>query len=370
MKGSVLQNPCAIARLSTPAFILLVLCFLLSCNTAGKKAYTIGFSQCTMVNKWRQTMLEGMQRELSFHPEVQFIFKDANGNTQQQIRQIAELTNQNINLLIVSPNEAAPITSVVEKAYQKGIKVIIVDRRTLSDNFTAYVGASNYEVGASAAAYANSILKGKGNVLEISDIPGSSADIDRHKGFTDCLKRYSNVQYISKIYEAGDVHPSDEHTIQFLTAHPDINLIFAQNDRLAFSAYNACKKTGLDKKIKIIGVDGLAGANGKAHFVLHLMPLVNGNTISVEEKLIVLLGINNDASIIDADQLKSMFDLTPAEARLTRLLLEGESLETAARKLQVSVMTMRVHLRSVFAKVGVDRQTELMRNLHCLGPPR
>ena len=122
-------------------------------------------------------MLEGMQRELSFHPEINFIFKDANGSTDEQIKQINELIDQKIDLLIVSPNVAAPITPIVEKAYQKGIKVIIVDRRTSSDDYTAYVGASNYEVGESAADYANSILKGEGNVMEISDIPGSSADI-------------------------------------------------------------------------------------------------------------------------------------------------------------------------------------------------
>ncbi len=235
----------------------------LSCNSKrNQQKYTIGFSQCTMVNKWRQTMLADMQRELSFHPEINFIFKDANGNTQEQIQQINELIDQKIDLLVVSPNVAAPITPVVEKAYQKGIKVIIVDRRTLSDNYTAYVGASNYEVGESAAAYANSILKGKGNVLEISDIPGSSADIDRHTGFTDQIKKYVGINFISKIYEAGDEHPSEANTIKFLQSNPEIQVIFAQNDRLAFSAYNACKSLGLDKKIKIIGVDGLAGPNG------------------------------------------------------------------------------------------------------------
>ena len=181
---------------------------------------------------------------------------------EQQIKQIEELINQKIDLLIVSPNVAAPITPVVEKAYQKGIKVIIIDRRTSSENYTAYVGASNYEVGETAATYANSILKGKGNVLEISDIPGSSADIDRHKGFTDIIKTCNNIKFISRIYEAGDEHPSRVNTIKFLQSNPEIQLIFAQNDRLAFSAYNACKSLGLDKQIKIIGVDGLAGYNG------------------------------------------------------------------------------------------------------------
>lgn len=207
-------------------------------------------------------MVEAMQRELSFHPEINFVFKDANGNTQQQIEQIEELINQNIDLLIVSPIVADPITPVVEKAFQKGIKVIIVDRRTSSENYTAYVGASNYEVGESAAIYANSLLNGKGNALEISDIPGSSADIDRHNGFTGTLKKYKDINYVGRIYEAGDEQPSQKNTTQFLLSNPNIQLIFAQNDRLALSAYNACKKLGLDKKIEIIGVDGLSGTDG------------------------------------------------------------------------------------------------------------
>jgi signal transduction histidine kinase/AraC-like DNA-binding protein len=220
-----------------------------------------------MVNKWRQTMLEGMKRELSFHPEIDFVFKDANGSSGKQVQQIQELIDQRIDLLIVSPNEAAPITPIVEKAFEKGIRVIIVDRRTLSQNYTAYVGASNYEVGAVAATFANSILGGKGNVMEISDIPGSSADIDRHKGFTDFVKKYPGLQFVAKVYEEGDEHPSDVNSTRFLKANPDIQLIFAQNDRLAFSAYNACEKLRLENKIRIIGVDGLTGENGGINLV-------------------------------------------------------------------------------------------------------
>ncbi|MEO5893615.1 MAG: substrate-binding domain-containing protein [Ferruginibacter sp.] len=233
-----------------------------SCNSKKQaKKFTIGFSQCTMANKWRQTMLQEMRRELSFHPEMGLTFKDAGGSTQKQIEQIQELIDQKIDLLIVCPNEAAPITSIVEKTFNKGIRVIIVDRRTLSQNYTAYVGASNYEVGVNAGTFANSILKGKGNVLEVSDLPGSSADIDRNKGFKSFIKQYPGIRYISKVYEEGDEHPSGENVRRFLTSNPNIQLIFAQNDRLAFSAYKICKSMGLDQKISIIGVDGLAGEN-------------------------------------------------------------------------------------------------------------
>ena len=207
-------------------------------------------------------MLKEMQRELSFHPEINFIFKDANGVTEKQIEQIQELIDQKVDLLIVSPNEAAPITPIVEKAFTKGIKVIIVDRKTISQNYTAYVGASNYEVGVNAATFANAFLKGNGNVLEVSDIPGSSADIDRHKGFTDFLKEHTAIKYIGKVYEEGDENPSGEKLSQFLKADSNVQLIFAQNDRLAFSASKVCKNMELNKKIKIIGVDGLPGENG------------------------------------------------------------------------------------------------------------
>jgi ABC-type sugar transport system substrate-binding protein len=117
-------------------------------------------------------------------------------------------------------------------------------------------------VGINAATFANSVLKGKGNILEISDIPGSSADIDRHKGFTDFVKQRTGLNYKGKIYEKGDENPSGEQLTKFLQSDSSLQLIFAQNDRLAFSAFKVCKKMGLDKKIKIIGVDGLPGVNG------------------------------------------------------------------------------------------------------------
>ena len=259
--GNVGTGACYCCRLLT--LYLFVCILIISCTSEKKeKKFSIGFSQCTMVNKWRQSMLEEMRRELSFHPGIDFTFKDANGSTTRQIEQIQELIDMDIDLLIVSPNEAAPITGIVERAYKKGIRVIIVDRRTSSQNYTSYVGANNYEVGENAGTFANSILKGKGNVIEVSDLPGSSADIDRAKGFKDFIKKFPGIKYITKVYEAGDEHPSGENLTRVLSQNPDIQLIFAQNDRLAFSAYKVCRELGLEQQVAIIGVDGLSGENG------------------------------------------------------------------------------------------------------------
>jgi len=244
-------------------FLVFSTLFLPGCNNKShKKLYTIGFSQCTLANKWRQTMLDEMQRELNFYPELNFIVKDANGDTKQQNNHIKKLTDAGVDLLIVSPNEADPITPAVESAIQAGIPVVVVDRKTASNQYTAYVGASNYEVGNEVAQFAQAILKGKGNLLEISDIPGSSADMERHTGFIDQVKKSPALFFAGKIYLEGDVNPSGENLRTYLQQHNNIHFIFAQNDRLALSAAKVCNDMNLEKNITIVGVDGLLGPNG------------------------------------------------------------------------------------------------------------
>ena len=202
-----------------------------------------------------------MHRELSFHSEINFLMKDAQGQSAKQIGQIKELIDAKVDLLIVSPNEAEKITPIVEKAYQNRIPVIILDRRTMSDQYTAYVGAENIEVGHTAGIYANTVLKGNGNIIEISELPGSSADIDRHKGFVETIVRFPGLRLIAKLDGNWDKNSFEEPLTKLLKSNTQIDFIYCQNDRRAISAFGICKKLGLEKRIKIIGVDGLNGKN-------------------------------------------------------------------------------------------------------------
>jgi ABC-type sugar transport system substrate-binding protein len=161
-----------------------------SCNKKVKeKHFVVGFSQCTTHDVWRKYMQKEMERELYFHPEIKLIVKDGDLSSEKQIEQIQELIDDKVDLLIASPAEAKPITPIIERAYSKNIPVILVDRNILSNNYSAFIGASNYKVGLDAGAYTNALLKGKGNVLEIGGIDvGSSADIGRHNGLQGFLK--------------------------------------------------------------------------------------------------------------------------------------------------------------------------------------
>lgn len=251
------------------AWVFLVLCLsmmLYAC--AGHKQvkqYRIGFSQCTFGDAWRQSMQKEVQRELSFHPEIELIVKDANLSAAKQIDQIQELIDQQVDLLIAIPAEAEPIAPIIEKAYARGIPVILVDRSTLAKNYTAFIGANNYKIGSDAGAYTNALLKGKGNVLEIAGPDkGSSADIGRHTGFSDVIKKYPGIQVSPRFSADLDKYPLEwekQFTEKLQSLH-NIDLIFAQNDRLGFAAYKVCKQLGLDHQIKIIGIDGLPGKDG------------------------------------------------------------------------------------------------------------
>ena len=242
-----------------PVLLLLWLLTVTCTSTEPDKTYRIGFSQRTEADNWRKTMLEDMNRELSFTPEMDFIVKDAGGQSEKQIAQIQELIDQHVDLLIVSPNAALPITPIVEKAYQQGIPVIILDRRTASDQYTAYVGADNVDVGRTAGSYANTLLKGVGNVVEIGESPGSSADIDRHRGFVESIRRHLGIRLITKLDGDWDKRSFDGKLTKLLKAQPSIQLIYAQNDRTALKAYNVCQRAGLTQRVTVIGVDGLPG---------------------------------------------------------------------------------------------------------------
>ena len=238
-------------------FQILLLLFLASCsNKPAVRQFRIGFSQCLGSDDWRKTMLAEMNRELSFHNNYILLYRDAEASSERQAAQIEELFRQKIDLLIVTPNEVNPLTAVIEKVFDAGIPVVVVDRKIGSKKYTAFIGASNYEVGQDAGNYAASLLKGKGNIIEIAGLPaGASPAIERHNGFMDAISHYPGLKFLKKVVDTA----AEEATLKTLT---DIDLIYAQNDPMAKDAYNICKKLGMEKKIRIIGIDGLAFPGG------------------------------------------------------------------------------------------------------------
>jgi signal transduction histidine kinase/DNA-binding response OmpR family regulator len=316
-------------------FILFV--FLSACqqDTVEKK-YRIGFSQCTTADSWRKTMQEGMTRELSFYPEATMVLEDANGSTDKQIQQIQGFIDDKVDLIIASPNESEAITPIIEKAFQADIPVILVDRRIASDKFTAFVGADNYLVGQNAGICANTLLKGKGNVWEIGSGITTSPTIGRHSGFVEAIKKYKDIQIIKTQWIDERYLDSIKNTI---IQNPNIDLVFTHNDRLALQLYQICDALKLPKKIKIIGVDGLAGENEG-------LDLVQKRKIEAtilyptggEEAIKLAINILNKQSFQKENKLFSTIinaeNVGILQAQLNKVKEQQESIERQTLKIQ------------------------------------
>lgn len=203
-------------------------------------------------------MLAEMQRELSFHPGIELIYKQADDNSQLQVAQVRELLAEGIDLLIISPNEAKPLTPVVEEVFNKGIPVIVVDRKIASTSYTNYIGADNYEIGRIAGEYVSALLKGKGNVIEVVGLPASSPAIERKRGFMDGISKHPGIHILQQVH--GDwVQQKSEAALDSISSFlPRADLVFAHNDVMAMGAREASIRAGA-RNVKIIGVDALPG---------------------------------------------------------------------------------------------------------------
>jgi ABC-type sugar transport system substrate-binding protein len=211
-------------------------------------------------------MIDEMRRELAFNPNFSLLYKQANDNSSQQIEQVKELLKANIDLLIISPNEAAPLTPIVEEVYNKGIPVIVVDRKIASQLYTNYIGADNYEIGKIAGNYAVSLLGETGNIIEIGGLPTSSPAIERSRGFTDALTPHKNIKIIKKLNGDWVKPAAKEALLKVIDNAEKPRLIFAHNDVMALGAYEVFKEKNFPPT-KIIGVDALPGKGGGMEYV-------------------------------------------------------------------------------------------------------
>ncbi|MBK6284036.1 MAG: substrate-binding domain-containing protein [Draconibacterium sp.] len=234
------------------------------------KKYIIGFSQCTSADIWRETMHREMLIELAFYPELEMIMKDANSDNNQQIKDIEDLLKQGIDLLIVSPNESKPLTPIVEKVFNSGIPVIVIDRNITTEAYTAFVGGNNYLIGKEAGNYAARLLNGKGRIIEITGLPGSTPSIDRHRGFQESLSRFPDISIVKSV--SGKWNWSDAKTEmqKIITEKIDFDLVFAYNDVMANGAHSVAKENGIENKY-YLGIDGLYGEEGGIQYVINGM---------------------------------------------------------------------------------------------------
>ncbi len=224
-------------------------------NAEGAK-WVIGMSQCNLGEPWRVQMNADIKQAAEQYPEIEVIFKDAQNDNLRQRSHVEEFISSEVDLLIISPKEAAPLTPPVREAFRKGIPVIVLDRRVLGEDYTCFIGADNKKIGRAAGGWIVQRLGGKDRVVELKGLMTSTPGQDRHSGFREGI-RGSKLEVI---FEADMkwLEPNARQEMESALARFDqIDLVYAHNDPGAHGAWLAAKAAGREKDIVFVGIDGL-----------------------------------------------------------------------------------------------------------------
>lgn len=307
-----------------------IIVLLTGCAQQPRK-YVIGVSQCSE-DIWRDKLNDELKMGEYLNDSLIVKLASSNDDNVLQNKQVNQFVDEGVDLLIVSPNQLSAISKSVERAYDKGIPVILYDRKTNSDKYTAFIGCDNYTIGKSMGTFIAQQLQGKGRIVEISGLEGSSPALERHRGFMDAIKPYPGLQVVAS--EGGNW--KEEGGIQamkrILKQTQDFDYVFAHNDRLAWGAYVAARQMRVKRNYKYTGVDGMATEGGGLELVRdgifeasYLYPTKGDEVIALAMKIL-------KHQPYERDNYLSTSIITQANAVLT--LMEARDAERQARNLK------------------------------------
>ena len=307
-----------------------IIVLLTGCAQQPRK-YVIGVSQCSE-DIWRDKLNDELKMGEYLNDSLIVKLASSNDDNVLQNKQVNQFIDEGVDLLIVSPNQLSAISKSVERAYDKGIPVILYDRKTNSDKYTAFIGCDNYTIGKSMGTFIAQQLQGKGRIVEISGLEGSSPALERHRGFMDAIKPYSGLQVVAS--EGGNW--KEEGGIQamkrILKQTQDFDYVFAHNDRLAWGAYVAARQMRVKRNYKYTGVDGMATEGGGLELVRdgifeasYLYPTKGDEVIALAMKIL-------KHQPYERDNYLSTSIITQANAALT--LMEARDAERQTRNLK------------------------------------
>ena len=227
-----------------------------SSSLKAKSIYTIGMSQCNLGEPWRVQMNADVKAAADKHSNLKVVFKDAQNDTLKQRAHVEEFIGAKVDLIVISPKEAAPLTEPVAKAVAAGIPVIVLDRRVLGDQYTCFIGADNKKIGRAVGEWIKQKLGGQGKVVELKGLMTSTPGQDRNSGFREGIAG----SQIGVVFEADMkwLEPDARKEMESALARFNkIDCVYAHNDPGAHGAYLATKAAGREKEMLFVGIDAL-----------------------------------------------------------------------------------------------------------------
>jgi len=225
--------------------------------------FVIGYAQSNNAEPYRAQLNLQLQHYIKQYPDLKLLpISDAQQQSSLQVSQVQNFISQHVDVLIVSPNEPAPLAAPIEQACAKHIPVIVLDRSVNTNCYTAFIGGDNVQIGFKAGQAAAKLLPNGGNVVELRGILSDQPQIDRDKGFRQGIASNPKIKIVASREAKWLKNLATPIMQQWLSQYKKIDLVYAQNDPMALGAYLAAAGVGRAKQMKFIGTDGLAIPDG------------------------------------------------------------------------------------------------------------
>ncbi|WP_321817504.1 MULTISPECIES: ribose ABC transporter substrate-binding protein RbsB [unclassified Paraburkholderia] len=216
-------------------------------------ALTVGLSISTLNNPFFVSLKKGAEDEAQ-KDGVTLITVDAQNDPAKQQASVEDLIEKKVNVILINPTDSSAVANVVKEATSKGIKVISLDRSVNGAEVSSHIASDNKAGGKMAADFLAEKLGGKGNIVELQGIPGSSAANERGAGFDDEIAAKGGVKIATKQPADFDRAKGLSVMENIIQGNKDIQGVFAQNDEMALGAVKALQAAGL-KSVAVVGFD-------------------------------------------------------------------------------------------------------------------
>lgn len=262
---------------------------------AGKKTFTLGFSQVGAESGWRTANTESIKAEAAARG-IDLKFADAQQKQENQIKAIRSFISQGVDIIAFSPVVETGWGPVLEEAKKAGIPVILSDRRAdvPEDLYATFIGSDFVKEGEMAGEWLVKALNGTGKVAELTGTPGSAPANDRAKGFRTAIEKTPGIEIVFS--QTGDfTRTKGKEVMEALLKSPvgsSVTAVYAHNDDMALGAIQAIEEAGKKpgKDIIIISIDGIKDAfqamvDGKLNCTVECNPLLGPNIMDAAERL-------------------------------------------------------------------------------------
>lgn len=264
----------------------------------------VGLVLSTLNNPFFVTLKEGAEtkaKELG----IELIVLDSQNDPSKDMANVEDLITQGVSLILLNPTDSDAVANAVKAANNAKIPVITLDRAANGGDVISHVASDNIAGGKMAADFVNEKLAGKGNIIELQGIAGTSAARDRGKGFNDQLATFAGLKVVASQPADFDRTKGLTVTENLLQAQPDVQAIFAHNDEMALGALQAVEASG--KKILVVGFDAIDDA---------VKSVTDGKmaaTVAQQPELIGALGVETASKVINGETVEKSI---PVELKL------------------------------------------------------